>query len=97
MSLCREGTRRTRPRVSLQDIKFPLTLDVFDLCSEELQNKLIPVRTRFKEEEDKTAEKTLRVRHTHTSHTHTHAHTHNSRSRVRRLSLHWESIHSLCC
>ncbi len=35
---------------------------MFDLCSEELQNKLIPVRSKFKEEEDKAAEKTLKVR-----------------------------------
>ncbi len=32
----------------LKDIKFPLLLDTFDLCSEELQKKLIPMRTKFK-------------------------------------------------
>jgi ubiquitin carboxyl-terminal hydrolase 14 len=32
----------------LKDIKFPLMLDVFDLCSNELQQKLIPIRSRFK-------------------------------------------------
>ena len=32
----------------LKDIKFPLMLDVFDLCSAELQQKLIPVRSKFK-------------------------------------------------
>ena len=32
----------------LKDIKFPLMLDVFDLCASELQQKLIPVRTQFK-------------------------------------------------
>lgn len=37
----------------LKDIKFPLQLDVFELCSEELQQKLIPMRTKFKELEDR--------------------------------------------
>ncbi|KAH6921443.1 hypothetical protein HPB50_000591 [Hyalomma asiaticum] len=37
----------------LKDIKFPLQLDVFELCSEELQQKLIPMRTKFKEFEDR--------------------------------------------
>ncbi|XP_076367953.1 ubiquitin specific protease 14 isoform X2 [Tachypleus tridentatus] len=40
----------------LKDVKFPLRLDVFDLCSKELQQKLMPMRTRFKEQEDKLAE-----------------------------------------
>ena len=44
-----------------QDIKFPMSLDVFDLCTEELQNKLIPIRSKFKEEEDKQAERVLKV------------------------------------
>ena len=33
-----------------------MNLDVFDLCSSELQQKLIPARDRFKEEEDRKAE-----------------------------------------
>jgi len=33
-----------------------MSLDVFDLCSEELQQKLMPVRTKFKEIEDKKVE-----------------------------------------
>merc|ERR1712141_690701 len=37
----------------LKDIKFPLILDVFDMCSEDLQQKLIPMRTKFKDHEDK--------------------------------------------
>lgn len=37
----------------LKDIKFPIQLDVFELCSEELQQKLIPMRTKFKEFEDR--------------------------------------------
>ena len=36
----------------LKDIKFPMMLDTFDLCSPELQNKLIPMRNNFKEYED---------------------------------------------
>ncbi|CAG0880913.1 unnamed protein product [Darwinula stevensoni] len=40
----------------LKDIKFPLDLDVFDLCTPELQSRLTPMRTRFKEVEDKMAE-----------------------------------------
>ena len=32
----------------LKDIKFPLSLDVFDLCSPELQQKLVPMRSKFK-------------------------------------------------
>ncbi|GFO19423.1 ubiquitin carboxyl-terminal hydrolase 14-like [Plakobranchus ocellatus] len=40
----------------LKDIKFPLSLDVFDLCSSSLQQKLIPMREKFKELEDKKVE-----------------------------------------
>lgn len=40
----------------LKDVKFPLNLDVFDLCSPELQEKLLPAREKFKEQEDKLAE-----------------------------------------
>ena len=32
----------------LKDIKFPQMLDTFDLCTDELQQKLIPMRTKFK-------------------------------------------------
>lgn len=39
-----------------QDVKFPMSLDVFELCTEELQQKLLPVRTKFKEVEDKKVE-----------------------------------------
>lgn len=41
----------------LRDVKFPMQLDVFDLCEAELQQKLIPMRERFKEEEEKQIEK----------------------------------------
>ncbi|XP_059090068.1 ubiquitin carboxyl-terminal hydrolase 14-like [Tigriopus californicus] len=37
----------------LKDIKFPLLLDTFELCSEELQQKLVPMRKKFKDYEDK--------------------------------------------
>lgn len=40
----------------LKDIKFQLNLDVFDLCSPELQRKLIPMRNKFKEYEDRKIE-----------------------------------------
>jgi len=41
----------------LKDIKFPLMLDVFDLCTPELQQKLVPVRDKFKAWEDAELEK----------------------------------------
>ncbi|XP_015754897.1 PREDICTED: ubiquitin carboxyl-terminal hydrolase 14-like [Acropora digitifera] len=40
----------------LKDVKFPLSLDVFDLCTEKLQQKLMPIRAKFKEIEDKKVE-----------------------------------------
>jgi len=40
----------------LQDIKFPLSLDVFDLCTPDLQQRLTPTRDKFKAEEDKRVE-----------------------------------------
>jgi len=36
----------------LKDVKFPVMLDMFDMCSKELQEKLVPRRTQFKEYED---------------------------------------------
>lgn len=36
----------------LKDIKFPLSLDVFDLCTKELQERLVPARDKFKQWED---------------------------------------------
>lgn len=32
----------------LKDVKFPLDFDAFDLCTTELQDKLAPVRAKFK-------------------------------------------------
>lgn len=40
----------------LKDVKFPLEFDAFELCSPELQNKLIPMREKFKEYEDSLLE-----------------------------------------
>ncbi|XP_054152893.1 ubiquitin carboxyl-terminal hydrolase 14-like [Oppia nitens] len=42
----------------LKDIKFTLNLDVFELCTTSLQDKLIPMRHKFKEIEDKQLEET---------------------------------------
>lgn len=36
----------------LKDVKFPLEFDAFELCTNELQNKLTPMREKFKEYED---------------------------------------------
>ncbi|XP_066575313.1 ubiquitin carboxyl-terminal hydrolase 14 isoform X2 [Amia ocellicauda] len=37
----------------LKDVKFPLMLDVFELCTSELQEKMVSTRSKFKEVEDK--------------------------------------------
>ncbi|CAB1326432.1 unnamed protein product [Coregonus sp. 'balchen'] len=41
----------------LKDVKFPLMLDVYELCTSELQQKMVAVRSKFKEIEDKKLEK----------------------------------------
>jgi len=41
----------------LKDIKFPLSLDVYDLCTSELQQRLLPVREQFKADEDARVER----------------------------------------
>lgn len=46
----------------LKDVKFPLSLDVFELCSEDLQKKLVPAREKFKEQEDKFAEEQTKAK-----------------------------------
>ncbi|CAH0401193.1 unnamed protein product [Chilo suppressalis] len=43
----------------LKDVKFPLDLDVFELCSPELQERLAPMRAKFKEIDDATVESSL--------------------------------------
>ncbi|KAL0279456.1 UNVERIFIED_CONTAM: hypothetical protein PYX00_001005 [Menopon gallinae] len=44
----------------LKDIKFPIEFDAFELCTSELQEKLTPMRLRFKELEDAQIEETLK-------------------------------------
>ncbi|XP_033224103.1 ubiquitin carboxyl-terminal hydrolase 14 [Belonocnema kinseyi] len=46
----------------LKDVKFPLDFDAFELCSEELQQKLTPMREKFKEQEDKFVEEARHVK-----------------------------------
>ncbi|XP_076001210.1 ubiquitin carboxyl-terminal hydrolase 14 [Genypterus blacodes] len=45
----------------LKDVKFPLMLDVYELCTPELQEKMLPLRSKFKEVEDKNLEKQQKV------------------------------------
>lgn len=40
----------------LKDVKFPMEFDAFELCSAELQEKLSPMRAKFKKLEDKLVE-----------------------------------------
>lgn len=40
----------------LKDIKFPIEFDAFELCTKDLQQKLIPMRNKFKELEDAAVE-----------------------------------------
>ncbi|KAG7278410.1 hypothetical protein CRUP_038573 [Coryphaenoides rupestris] len=40
----------------LKDVKFPLMLDVYELCTAEVQEKMAPMRSKFKEVEDKNLE-----------------------------------------
>ncbi|XP_070148678.1 ubiquitin carboxyl-terminal hydrolase 14 [Polyergus mexicanus] len=46
----------------LKDVKFPLEFDAFELCSSELQNKLIPMREKFKEYEDTLVEESCNAK-----------------------------------
>lgn len=46
----------------LKDVKFPLELDVYELCSPELQERLTPMRNKFKELEDAKIENSLSSR-----------------------------------
>lgn len=46
----------------LKDVKFPLEFDAFELCSSELQNKLIPMREKFKEYEDNLVEESCNAK-----------------------------------
>ncbi|XP_029446960.1 ubiquitin carboxyl-terminal hydrolase 14 [Rhinatrema bivittatum] len=40
----------------LKDVKFPLMLDAYELCTQELQEKMVPYRSKFKELEDKAVQ-----------------------------------------
>lgn len=44
----------------LKDIKFPIEFDAFELCTPELQEKLSPMREKFKELEDAQVEESLK-------------------------------------
>ncbi|KAI8486436.1 Ubiquitin carboxyl-terminal hydrolase 14 [Branchiostoma belcheri] len=46
----------------LKDVKFPMSLDLFDMCTSELQTKLEPVRSKFKEEEDRKVEEAQKAK-----------------------------------
>uniref|UniRef100_A0A1B6CDA9 Ubiquitin carboxyl-terminal hydrolase n=1 Tax=Clastoptera arizonana TaxID=38151 RepID=A0A1B6CDA9_9HEMI len=46
----------------LKDIKFPIEFDAFELCTSDLQQKLTPMRTRFKELEDKQLEEATNLK-----------------------------------
>ncbi|GAV02338.1 hypothetical protein RvY_12921 [Ramazzottius varieornatus] len=45
----------------LKDVKFPFMLDVFDLCSEVLQKKLVPMRQKFKDTDDYLTERAIKL------------------------------------
>jgi ubiquitin carboxyl-terminal hydrolase 14 len=47
--------------ISFQDVKFTMSVDMYDLCTPELQAKLQPARDKFKELEDKIAEEMIQV------------------------------------
>ena len=40
----------------LKDVKFPLMLDVYELCTSEVQKKMEPMRSKFKVVDDKKLE-----------------------------------------
>ena len=44
-----------------QKVKFPVVLDVYDFCTDELKAQLDPLRAKFREFDDKQAEKRVRV------------------------------------
>ena len=46
----------------LKDIKFTLSLDVYELCTPQLQEKLNPMRHKFKEVEDKKLEEQQKLK-----------------------------------
>lgn len=46
----------------LKDVKFPMVLDVFDLCTPELQKKLLPIRGKYKDMEERQIEEERALR-----------------------------------
>ncbi|XP_002732911.1 ubiquitin carboxyl-terminal hydrolase 14-like [Saccoglossus kowalevskii] len=46
----------------LKDVKFSTSLDMYDLCTPELQQKLVPMRDKFKEDEDKKVEEAQKAK-----------------------------------
>lgn len=58
-----QPTTKLPPTVVLQDIKFAPTLDLYEMCTPELQKKLNPMREAMKSEEDQQAEATKQVCH----------------------------------
>jgi len=46
----------------LKDVKFTLSLDVYDMCTPELQARLLPMRERFKAQEERDVEKMTKVK-----------------------------------
>ncbi|KAI4468989.1 ubiquitin carboxyl-terminal hydrolase [Holotrichia oblita] len=48
----------------LKDVKFPMDFDAYELCSAQLQEKLAPMRTKFKEYEDKLVEEAAKGKDT---------------------------------
>lgn len=46
----------------LKDIKFPIDFDAFDLCTPALQEKLTPMRSKFKDEEDAHLERATNLK-----------------------------------
>ncbi|XP_039277748.1 ubiquitin carboxyl-terminal hydrolase 14 [Nilaparvata lugens] len=40
----------------LRDVKFPMEFDAYELCSDDLKQKLTPMRSKFKEQEDREVE-----------------------------------------
>lgn len=46
----------------LKDIKFPIDFDAFELCTPALQDKLVPIRNKFKEQEDAELERQTKLK-----------------------------------
>merc|ERR1719309_708699 len=46
----------------LKDVKFPVMLDMFEMCCEELKEKLVPMRTKFKDHEDWLVEQSSKLK-----------------------------------